>query len=212
MTIEDRYEALKTRAIRVRSLAEGSKNSAQELKVQFEETTQNLADEKDSLNVQQFAIDCLKEIMDKMSQEHVERIVNLLTYALQTIFYDKDYSVEIVTSDKRNVKTAEISLVERQEDKVIRSSFDDIGGGVVAVCGLVLQVYYCNVLKQAPILFLDEQLSQVSENYVPTLMQFVKELASTKDLIMVLISHDNRYISYADKTYRVDDGQVKEEL
>ena len=57
---------------------------------------------------------------------------------------------------------------------------------------------------------MDEALSQVSSEYVPTMMAFIKELAESKDFIMVLISHDNRYISYADKTYMVRDGEVKE--
>lgn len=211
MTIFDRFDQDKTKAIKLKSQIEQHYNTANDLRVQYNEKTLQLENEKDSLNVQNFAIDALKEIMDKMSQEHVEKVVALLTYALSVIFYDKEYSVEIVTSDKRNVKTAELTLVERTEDKVIRSPFDDgIGGGVIAVVGLVLQVYYSNVLNQSPILFMDEALSQVSSEYIPTLMAFIKELAETKHFIIVLVSHDDRYYQYADKKYSVSDGEVKE--
>ena len=208
----ERFNLLKTKAIQIRSQADQSKKVAQDLKFQYAEKLKQLQKEKDSLSIQGFAVDTLKEIMDKLSQEHVERVVALLSYALQTIFYDKQYSVEIVTSDKRNVKTADLVLVERKEDTVIRSDFNDsIGGGIMAVVGLVLQVYYTNLTGQAPILFLDEALTQVSVEYIPTLMEFIKELAYQKDLILVLVSHDDRLISYADKIYRVDDGVVEEE-
>lgn len=211
MNIVERYENLKVKAIRLKSQIEQHYSTAKDIKAQYDEKTKQLENEKDSLNVQNFAIDTLKEIMDKLSQEHVEKVVSLLTYALSVVFHDKNYSVEIVTSDKRNVKTADLILVERTEDKVLRSEFNDsIGGGILAVVGLVLQIYYCNVLGQAPVLFMDEALSQVSSEYVVTLMMFIKELAEKKDLIIVLISHDERYMNYADRTYMVDDGEVKE--
>lgn len=211
MDVLERYEKIKVKAIRTKSQIEQHYMTAKDLKSQYDEKTTQLENEKDSLNVQNFAIDTLKEIMDKLSQEHVEKVVSLLTYALTVIFHDKNYSVEIVTSDKRNVKTADLILVERTEDRVIRSEFNDsIGGGILAVVGLVLQIYYCNVLGQSPVLFMDEALSQVSSEYISTLMAFIKELAETKNLIIVLISHDERYMNYADKTYMVNDGDVKE--
>lgn len=207
-----RYSELKTAAIQIQATAKSKFNSAQNLKVQFDEETEKLENEKKTCITQSVSIDTLKEIMDKLSQQYISKVVDLLSYALSVIFYDKKYSVEIQVSDQRNVKTADMYLVETLDDgEVLRSSFNDsIGGGVIAVCGLVLQVYFCNVLQQAPILFLDEQLSQVSAEYTETLMSFIKELADAKGLIMVLVSHDDRYMSFADKKYSVVDGEVKE--
>ena len=211
MDVLERYDKLKTKAIQIRAQAQQSYKTCFDIKGQYDQITKKYQEDRDSLNIQNFAIDTLKEIMDKMSQEHVEKVVNLLTYALQSIFYDRNYMVEIVTSDKRGVKTADLMLVEQTEAKVVRSPFSDaIGGGILAVCGLVLQIYYSHVLNQSPVLFLDEQLSQVSSEYIPTLMAFVKELASSKELILVLISHDDRYMAYADRKYEVDSGNVRE--
>ena len=145
-----------------------------------------------------------------MSQEHIERIVDLLSYALQTIFFDREYSVEVVMGDKRNSKTAEFYLVDKTDDEVIRSPFEDsIGGGILAIVGFVLQVYYLGYLKQANIMFCDESFSQVSAQYIDPLIQFINELADTKKFIFVLISHDNRLIPYAKRTYEVTAGNVK---
>ena len=41
-------------------------------------------------------------------------------------------------------------------------------------------------------------------------MAFIKELAEAKNVILVLISHDSRYLPYADKMYNVNNGKVME--
>lgn len=211
MTTVERYESLKTKAIQIKAQTQQAYNTCLDVKAQYDEVTEKYKADKESLNVQTLAIDTLKEIIDKLSQAHVERVVSLLTYSLQSIFFDKNYSVEIVTSDKRNSKTADMILVEQTGESVIRAPFNEgIGGGVMAVCGLVLQVYYLNLLNQAPVIFLDEQLSQVSSEYIPTLMAFIKELSDKKNLIVVLVTHDQRIMQYADKTYLVEDGVVSE--
>lgn len=207
-----KYQDLKTTAIQIQASYKSHLKSAVNMKADFDDLTSKLENEKKSCITQSVSIDTLKEILDKLSQQYITKVVDLLTYALSVIFFDKKYSVEIETSDQRNVKTADMYLIEETDDgKTIKSSFNDsIGGGIIAVCGLVLQVYYCNLLKQAPILFLDEQLSQVSAEYTSTLMAFIKELAEAQGVILVLISHDTRYMEYADKTYNVNSGVVTE--
>lgn len=203
------YDALKVKAIQIKSQVESDYQTALELKRQYDAKKRQLKAERESQQLQVSSIDVLKEIVDAMSQEHVQRIVELLTYGLQTIFFDKNYSVEVVVSDKRNTKTAEFQLVERTEDEVIRSPFNDgIGGGVLAIVGFILQVYYIGMLDLPPILFVDEGFSQVSSQYVNPLLQFINELADVKDFIFVLVTHDSRLMQCAVHTYEVNDGVV----
>lgn len=211
MGVIDRYEDLKMKSIRIKTEVNQHLTSAQDLKHQYEEVSKSLLEEKESALIQESSINVLKEIVDKLSQEHIERIVDLLSYSLQTIYFDKNYTVEVVMGDKRNNKTAEFFLIEKTDTEVIRSSFNDsIGGGILAVVGFILQVYYLGVLNQANIMFCDESFSQVSSQYIDTLVQFINELADTKEFIFVLISHDSRLIPYARKTYKVTSGVVSE--
>lgn len=211
MDLQERYNSLKLKSIRFKASANQSLESANDLKMQYEDIVRDLEAEEKSVTIQESSINILKEIIDRASQEHIERIVDLLTYALQTIFFDRDYSVEVVMGDKRNSKTAEFFLVEKTENEVITSPFEDgIGGGILAVVGFVLQVYYLGYMSQSPIMFCDEALSQVSEQYKTPLFSFIKELADKKDFIFVLITHDQSIMALADKTYRVTLGNVKE--
>lgn len=210
MDVVERYEKAKLKAIEIQGRVRQSFNSAKDLKAQYEQKTRDLELQTKSCRTQSVAIDILKEIVDRMSQEHIERIVDLVSYALSVIFYDKDYALEVEMGDKRNAKTAEFVLVERQEDKVVRASFDDeIGGGVVAIVGVVLQVYYIGMLNLAPIIFVDEGFTQISSRYIDPFLKFIKELAEKKDFIIVLVSHDERLIPFADRLYEVSNGEVR---
>ena len=115
--------------------------------------------------------------------------------------------------DKRNAKTAEFYLVSEVNGETIKSSFNDsIGGGIMAVVGFLLQVYYLGYLNRAPILFCDESFSQVSERYIDTLVDFINELAKQKDFIIVLITHDVRLMGKSKTMYKVNQGKITREV
>lgn len=214
--VKSQYDSLKVKAIRLQSKVQHHKDTAIELKSQYQSITDKLSSDRSSLLIQETSIQVIKEIIDSLSQEHIQRICDLITYGLKTIFFDRDYQIEVLLGDKRSNKTAELFLVEDKElpdgtHEIIRSSFNDsIGGGVVAVVGVILQVFYLGYLNQAPILFMDESLSQVSSEYIPNLMSFIKELANQKGFIFVLVSHDTRIVNYADRKYLVEQGVVTE--
>lgn len=209
MGIIERYNALKVKAISKKSTIEQYHRSAQELSTSYKEEVEKLKSQKESYMILDMSIQSLKEIIDGLSRDHLARIEDLLTYALQTIFYDKQYSVEIQSGDKRNAKTVDFYLVEQREKDVLRSSFnDEIGGGILSVCGFVLQVFYLGYLGQSNVMFCDESFTQVSDRYIDNLISFVNELSEKKGFIFVLVSHDTRLIAHSRKTYQVEGGEV----
>jgi len=171
-----------------------------------------IASLNEDMQIQDSSLVIMKEIIDKISEEHINRVVEMLRFAMQTIFYDKNYSIDIELGDKRTNKQAEFWLIETRPDgEVIRASFDDgIGGGILAVVGFVLQIFYIGYFKQSKVLFCDEAFSQVSDQYIESLMEFIKQLSTKKGYIFVLISHDPRLNVYADYIYQVLDGNIME--
>lgn len=215
--IEKTYNQLKVKSIQIQSALKQSKRSALEAKLQIQDIKDKISKGESSILIQESSISIIKELIDRLSEEHISKITSLITYSLQTIFYDKDYKLEVCMGDKRNSKTAEFFLVENKKVnnviKSVKSSFtDSIGGGILSVVGFVLQVYYIGYLNQANILFLDESFSQVSSEYIPNLMAFIKELSIQKGFLFILVSHDVRINSYADKTYLVKEGKVIEQI
>lgn len=206
-----RYEDLKTKTIRLDSDLKSLETSLQQFQSYKERKESEILILREEYKLQEKSIIVMKELIDKLSQQHIKKLVDLLSFALKTIFYDKNYSVELKVENKRDSKSAQFFLVEKIGEEVLRYDFEDgIGGGILAVVGFVLQVFYLGYFKLAKIIFCDESFSQISDQYIDGLMSFIHKLSDKRGFIFVLISHDKRLIDRGDKVYEVEDGVVTE--
>ena len=206
------YQALRDRAIKLNSLKDTSYKNYKNTEVKYVETAEKLLKVKEQLLVQEASIKVLREIIDIMSKEFIDSIVDLLTFALQTIIYDKDYSVKILLKESRNSKQAEIILVSKQEDgSIIESPIpDNCGGGTSAIVGLVLQIFFIQYFKLNKLLIMDEALSQISKEYIPNTMTFLKTLSKERGFKFLLVCHDPRIIKHSDYMYKMEMGKLTE--
>jgi chromosome segregation ATPase len=101
-----RYEKLKNKAININSNINASKRRLKNSKDRLDELNDRVEKLRDEYKIHSESIDVLKEIIEGMSVNHIEKIENMITYGLQTIFYDRDYAAEIQVEDKRNSKHA----------------------------------------------------------------------------------------------------------
>lgn len=205
------YNNLKNTAISINSDISASKRKLNGSRTELNLLEDEIADLKNNGEIQQSSIEILKKIVENMSKEHINQIEDLLTYGLQTIFYDRDYEIEIQVEDKRNNNYAEIFLIERvTNDNVLRTSFNNsrLGGGIRTVVGFLLQVFYIGYFNLNPIIFCDEAFSQISDDYLDGFMEFINHLSDKKGFKIVLITHDDRLKEYARMFYRIELGQV----
>lgn len=206
------YQSLRDRAIKLNSLKDSSYKNYKNAEIKFTESAQELLVAKEKLLVQEASIKVLREIIDIMSREFIDQIADLITYALQTIFSDKDYSIKILLKESRNTKQADIILVSTDEDgNTIESPVpDNCGGGISAVIGLVMQIFFIQYNKLNKVLIMDEALSQISADYIPTTMKFLKMLSEQRGFKFLLISHDSKIIKHADIIYKMEMGNLRE--
>lgn len=206
-----RYEDLKIKTIRLDSDLKSLETSLQQFQSYKKRKESEILILREEYKLQEKSIIVMKELIDRLSQQHIKKLVDLLSFALKTIFYDKNYSVELKVENKRDSKSAQFFLVEKIGEEVLRYDFEDgIGGGILAVVGFVLQVFYLGYFKLAKIIFCDESFSQISDQYIDGLMSFIHKLSDKRGFIFVLISHDKRLIDRGDKVYEVEDGVVTE--
>lgn len=207
-----KYQALRDRAIKLESLKDSSYKNYKNAEFKYAQSAEELLKVKEKVLVQEASIKVLREIIDIMSREFIDQITDLLTYALQTIFYDMDYSIKILLKESRNSKQADIILLSKQEDgSIIESPIpDNCGGGITAVIGLVLQVFFISYFKLNKILIIDEGLSQISKDYVGPTMKFLKTLSEQREFKFLLISHDAKIIKHADYMFEMVQGNLRE--
>lgn len=183
----------------IQSSIESTKQSINELDSKIKE----LECEKYTLKNCKPIID---DIINKFSDSMLRKLEELLTIALRKIFYDRNYSIQIRTVDKRNSKCVELLLNDNGNLIPIKNSC--VAGGILVVIATIIQCFYIvNIPNVANYMFLDEQLGQVSQQYIDNFIEFIKTLCTETGLSIVLITHDNKFMKYGDRIYVADKGK-----
>lgn len=149
----------------------------------------------------------LTTIGEQRQDQAQRQIEMLVTQGLQTIF-DDSLTFHLVPGVR--AKTPVV-------DFVIRSSLDDgtivetdvlaaRGGGLAATVGFLLRlvVLLLSRQRQDTVLFLDETFAHVSADYLPRLIEFLKDLVAKTGVQIVLVTHDESFLDAADTIYRLE--------
>ena len=144
--------------------------------------------------------------VDILYEESIGALKDTLNAALRYIVFDRNYNCNLTLEDKRGTKTLELSLVDLDEGFEVDLK-DGAGQGIRTIISFILKVYYL-INKGSRLLFLDEKYSALSEHYVPRFFEFMKKMAEEQGIIVVLITHDNRFMDYADNIFTVNGGYV----
>lgn len=183
----------------IQSAIEGTSASIKEIDSKLNELENN----KNTLKLCKPIID---DIINKFSNSLLKKLEDLLTIGLKKIFYDRNYSVQIRVVDKRNSKCVELLL--NDNGNIIPVKNANVAGGILVVIASIIQVFYIvNIPTLDRYLFLDEQFSQISSQYIDPFMEFIKTLCSETGLSIVLITHDNKFMKYGDRVYTADRGK-----
>lgn len=205
----ENYSLYFNRAIQVKSNIELLKSQREEAVKNREALNIKLKDlvKKESLYEQ--AIELMKKLVESMSQSQIKHLEELINSSLETIFFDRRYSVDMNVTELRNTNNLQILLNEILDDgTVLKTKLDDNGFGVKSIIGFILQIYYILYYHQYPVLFLDEAFGTLSSQYIPYLKVLIDELSKKYGFIFILITHDNRFMDISDRTYLVDKGNV----
>lgn len=147
----------------------------------------------------------IDDIISKFSDSLLKKLEELLTIGLSKIFYDRNYSAQIKVLDKRNSKCIELLLNDNGNLIPIKNA--NVAGGIIVVIASIIQIFFViNLPNLDKFIFLDEQLSQLSKQYVPTFMDFLHTLCDETGLSIVLITHDSKFIDYGNRIYVADRG------
>lgn len=184
-------------------------------KSRLEEANVNLDKEISDLSelkeiAEQTSIAC-KRLIEELTRVNKERLERFLTFVLRNIFTDREYSIELELKEETKRAGLSFMLVENGERQEIT---DAIGGGIISVLGLFLQVYYINVYGLRKILFIDEGLKEISSyseggvNYLENTLKFLKYLSREKDFTFLIITHDNFVREESDVVFEISKGEL----
>lgn len=150
-----------------------------------------------------------KKSQDILYEKSVGSLKKLIDSALNFIFYDKNYEIIINLEDKRGTKNLNFSLKDLDNDFEV-SLKNGCGNGVRSVVSSILNLFVL-INKGSKYLFLDEKYSYISSSYLENFFIFLRNICKEKELHIVIVTHDERFLEYADKRIVVCDGVVRSE-
>ena len=144
-----------------------------------------------------------KKAIDLIYEKSIQELKDVLNSALSYIFKDKSLEVDIQLSDKRGKSLTFIITNNGRKVSLKRG----MGMGVKCVISCILHIYYLQC-KDSKILMLDEAYSNISKDYISDFFDFLSKLCEKLQFTLILITHDERFIEYADRVYEISNGYV----
>ena len=144
-----------------------------------------------------------KKAIDIIYERSIQELKDVINSALNYIFTDKCLEVDIELSDKRGKS---LTFVIKNNNKKVNLK-RGMGMGVKCVISCILHIYYLQC-KDSKILMLDEAYSNISKSYICNFFDFISKMCDKLGFIVILITHDERFIDYANRVYEVSNGNV----
>jgi DNA repair ATPase RecN len=157
------------------------------------------------LQVLQQVKEVLSAITGKCFSSATKRIEGLVNKGLSEVFDDQNlvFSIRASVSRKKSFVSFHLREGSTGEDLPLISSY---GGGVLSVIAILLRITTIHLLEKRKVLILDESLSQVSDEYIENLSAFLNNLCENSDFIILLVTHQRKFTTYASEHYRMVKG------
>lgn len=144
-----------------------------------------------------------RALMDRLVLDHVRSIEQVISEGLRTIFVDQDLSFEAEVSQRYNKIAIDFVIRQDNERVPVRGHpLESFGGGPASVASLILRVIALLRLKRWPFLALDETLAAVSDDYIDQTGLFLRKLAETTGISILLVTHKQAFLDHALIAYR----------
>lgn len=203
-----------TRLTRARRQLDQQRGQAVALATQGKALLVEIAQLNEVIDLHEKAAHVLTAIGEERQDRAQRQIEMLVTQGLTTIFED-NLTFHLVPGVR--AKTPVVDFVVRSTLADGTTVDTDVmaarGGGLAATVGFLLRlvILLLSRQRQETVLFLDETFAHVSAEYIPRLIQFLKDLVAKTGVQIVLVTHDNTFEDAADVVYRFQlvDGVTK---
>jgi chromosome segregation ATPase len=144
----------------------------------------------------------LASISEERQKEAQVKIESLVTQGLQKIF-GPEWSFHVVPSVKGKTPIVEFKVrTSLSNGSVLETSVvDSRGAGLASVVGFLLRLVLLLLSKKASVLILDETFANLSDSYIPRLIEFIREVVDKTNLQIIMVTHEQRFAEVADRCY-----------
>lgn len=195
--LTDEYQALRTKALhRIGKFAQ--------LREQLKEKQAQLGTLETAEHLHGEECDVLRIVGELQQRRTTERVENLGTMALQSVFKRPDYKFVLLMEHKKNQMTAVPMLVTKFKGTEIIIPVDDAkGGGIGDVVSFVMRVIVHTLTRPrlAKTMWLDEPFRDVSRQHLPAVGALLRKLIEVTGVQFNMVTHKTEFAEAADKAF-----------
>lgn len=196
-----------TRLAKARRTIERQRGEAFALATQGQAVTAEIAELTQLVELHEKAAHVLTAIGEERQNAIQRQIERLVTQGLQTIFGEQ-LSFHLVPGVRAKTPVVDFRVRSHLDDgSVVETDVMDArGGGLAATVGFLLRlvILLLSRNKQDTVIFLDETFAHVSAEYMPNLIEFLKDLVAKTGVQIVMVTHDESFQDAADVIYRFE--------
>lgn len=136
------------------------------------------------------------------TQSYLEKHLSLIvTNALQSVFFEKDFQFRVKFDKKRNATECELVVIQDGEEYDI---IEDKGFGVADIASFALRVAYVLLDSVDNVLILDEPLRHLDRTRMSYASKMIKELSHKLNMQFIIVTHSKELIEHADKIINIE--------
>jgi len=151
-----------------------------------------------------------KELIQEDADKFIRALEGILTVAVRNVFFDVENPRVVIDIKEGMRNSAQFYYCYEDGDQTIKSNITKaVGGGVKCVVGFVLQVFFLSYYKKHRVIFADEAFKELSKQYRPYFIEFLKDLCKKSGYIILMVTHDSDIVDSADKVYEMSEGVLQ---
>ncbi len=199
LTVEHRVRALTDRSAALVS----ARAEAEAALARVEAEVSTLAEEELLLAK---VSELFRMLTDRLVNDQVRAIAEVVSEGLKAIFVDQDLGFEVEVGQKYGKVSIDFLVRSGDPDRggYRGPPLESFGGGPQSIISLVLRILTLLRLGRAPLILLDETLAAVSDEYIEATGIFLRKLAESAGLDLLLVTHKAAFLEHARVSYRGD--------
>ena len=144
----------------------------------------------------------LKQLLDTLVKDEINKMSGLVTYGLKTIFDDQNLSFHPVISKKND----KVNIELKTANNGVEGEYGSFGGSVAVIESFLLRLICMLKLNLARFILLDETFASVGATYIPNTSKLISELSKKLGLDVLLVTHQPEVQYYANRVYKVKES------
>jgi len=191
----------------LRATVERVKGRRDAVKVRLGEVQTEVSNLEEEGTLLDLVISLFRTLLDQEITEAVKSVEQLLTEGLQTVFTDKDLSVQAEVEVQRGKVSVNLVTIEKGPDGNIEGEGqcdEAFGGAVQTVQSVLMRIIVIYLRGLRPFLLLDESLPAFDPGYVVNMGDFLSALCKRLEMDVLLVTHNPSLVEAANKAYQIE--------